>query len=181
MINNYNFGERLSFHNSWIKVIAEKIPKVLPKLTELKYVQTQEIGISFTCVYKTGKVDVKIRNDNGKKDFYPKTIVLETYSDVDRRVRGWTYTTGSDYVVQCWEFNNQLMPIAFIIDMKRLRESDFFKSIEVVYPTRWAQSNGGRWFTQFRAPNYEDFPPNIVTKFSFEKEKKTRIGDVRDL
>ena len=165
------FIKCLNMGNKWEKKLAPIMEKFIysVKIKIMNYNNPNERIAQRNGIDGIGeKVELcwesKTRTYN--KKYYNVDILLETVSVEQTGKLGWFHTSQADVISYCWETNNRqnLMPVGYLILIKELRTTNWFKKI-LTYPLKRAYTED-KWSTLNRAIPINDFPPGTLYEFN---------------
>jgi len=147
-------------------------------------IELQKKGVDWQITSETGDWEGKFRSKFWRKDLEKRDILLELVSVVESDKLGWLYTSKADAICYCWlnRFKTGLMPVGYIILIKKLRETRWYRENFVEPLERWgigdfldhlnyrvdeASSVRRRstWTTKFVCPPVMGFPKGILIPF----------------
>lgn len=170
----HNFDEKVEKAKKWELRLTDSIVDFLIKqnIRRVNYdtpenIETQKKGIDYIVNSKRGDWEAKIR---GTPHYYNQDILLETVSVRKYDIPGWAYTSEADAIAYCWlnKSKTNLMRRGYIILIKKLRETEWFKRIQDNYDIQNTKSErkGEIWWTEFVCPPISDFPKGTLYPFN---------------
>lgn len=155
----------------------EKLAKIIEnfiinyKIKNIKYSTPegrikQKNGLDYEIIADAQGWELKTRSN---KYFDYGDLLLETISIEEKNEPGWAYTSQADVIAYVWKTKNNLnlMSKGYLILIKKLRETAWFKTIPSLGKHCRASSFRGSWVwhTISRAIKIEDFPPRTLYEF----------------
>ena len=161
MTKVHSFIEKLQEFQPWAERLGTVIGELLirQRLRDIPYdtpenITLQRKGIDFIVTSSYGDWEAKVRGD---PTYYNRDILLELVSVKESGKRGWAYTSQADAIVYCWlnESKTNFMRVGYIILIKELRKTDWFKQLAQNYIVRSTKSerDGEKWTTEFVTPS----------------------------
>ena len=182
-MTDHDFSEEANEAKKWERIAMRELQLFMLHTKLIEYSENpeiQKVGIDAVTTSHGLTYDVKTRYK-----YYPD-ILIETMSDVERKIPGWYYTSKADALIYHWLNDDKTRSVKlYVIALQKLRDRDFLNSVLEAFPDielGYTSSNGGAWRTSFYTVPIDLFPndcivelPPLVRQFTFDDTFERKV------
>ena len=126
-MTDHNFHEEANEAKRWERIAVRELQLFMLHTKLIEYSENpeiQKVGIDAVTTSHGLTYDVKTRYK-----YYPD-ILIETMSDVERKIPGWYYTSKADALIYHWLNDDKTRSVKlYVIALQKLRDRDFLNSV----------------------------------------------------